>query len=196
MEFFGDAAMLHLSVIYENDMNLHIIERDSGTYLDWIGSAGGLNKGLRLMFRLAVGFLNYNVYSVYMVSHLFKLGYQTYDKHSKRRKSTLSGKVDHNMNKETIKLKPNKISSMKMLFFAALPNSWRDKLNENKCKCLRRGENYRMFEKGIKKYEEEIDIVTLIRDLRWLKLAVTELMDEIPAKADRVGRRTEYQKKM
>ena len=35
-----------------------------------------------------------------------------------------------------------------------------------------------MFEKGIQRYEEEIDIVRLIQDLRWLKLAVMELMED------------------
>ena len=52
-----------------------------------------------------------------------------------------------------------------------------------------------MFEKAIDKYEKEIDIVNLIRDLRWLKLAVEELMEEIPAKSNQVGRRVEYSRK-
>ena len=87
------------------------------------------------------------------------------------------------------------MNSLKMLFFAAIPNTWRDKLNESRFKCLRRGENYRLFERGITKYEEEIDIVKLIRDLRWLKLAVKELMEVIPERSNQVGRRTEYAKK-
>ena len=82
------------------------------------------------------------------------------------------------MEKEELSFNPNKISSMKMLFFAAIPNLWRERLNNNRFKCLRRGKNYRLFEKGIKKYEEEIDIVTVIRDMRWLKIAVNELMEE------------------
>ena len=173
---------------------MRITERESGTYFDWISSTGGLNKGLRLIFRLVVSFFNFNVYNVYMVSHLFKLGYGLQDK-PKRRKSNLSMKVDRTMDEEiNFTLNPNKISSLKMLFFASIPNSWRDKLNKSPFKCLKRGKNYRRFEKGIEKYEKEIDIVTLIRDLRWLKLAVKELMEDTPQKPDRIGRRTEYSK--
>ena len=93
MEFTGDAAMLHLSVVYENGMDLNVIDRDAGTYFDWISSAGGLNKGLRLILRLIVSFFNYNVYSVYMVSQLFKLA----NTKLKRRKSTLTDKIDRSM---------------------------------------------------------------------------------------------------
>ena len=82
------------------------------------------------------------------------------------------------MEESNFHLQPTKISSFKMLLFAALPNTWRYRLNDNRFKCLRRGKNYREFEKGILKYEEEIDIVKLIRDLRWLKLAVNELMGD------------------
>ena len=84
------------------------------------------------------------------------------------------------MEESNFRLIPTKISSFKMLFFAAIPIAWRDKFNKNRFKCLKRGNNYRLFEKGILKYEEEIDIVNLIRDLRWLKLAVNELMGERP----------------
>ena len=91
-------------------------------------------------------------------------------------------------------LKPSKISSLKMLFFAALPDSWKNKLNNSRCKCLKRGKDYRLFENGIKEYEKEIDIVTLIRELRWLKMAMTELT-EIPGKPDRIKRRAEFSKK-
>ena len=109
--------------------------------------------------------------------------------------STVSAKVDQGMKESSVLLNSTKISSLKMLFFAAIPNSWREKLNESSCKCLRRGKNYRLFEKGIKSFEDEIDIVKLIRELRWLKMAVKELMDEIPERSDRIGRKTEYSKK-
>ena len=76
MEFTGDAAYLHLSVIYEFNMHLQVIERDSGTYFDVLSSAGGLKDGLVPLLRLVVSCLNYNVFSVYMISKLIKR-YQT-----------------------------------------------------------------------------------------------------------------------
>ena len=96
------------------------------------------------------------------------------------------------MEESSVLLNPNKISSLKMLFFAAIPNSWRDGLNENRFKCLRRGKNYRRFEEGIKSFEEEIDIVTMFRDLRWLKSAVKDLIDDIPEMSDQIGRKTKF----
>ena len=121
-------------------------ERESGTYFDWISSAGGLNKGLRLLFGLVVNFLNYNVYSVYMVSHLFKMGSKKQDG-TKRRKTRLRLQIDKTMEESTNPLNPKKINSMKMLFFAAIPNSWRKRLEgRHICKCLRRGKNYILFD--------------------------------------------------
>ena len=75
-EYFDEERKLvHMSFVFEHHVDLQVTERETGTYFDWISSAGGLNKGLRLIFRLVVSFMDYNVYSVYMVSHLFKLGY-------------------------------------------------------------------------------------------------------------------------
>ena len=54
------------------------------------------------------------------------------------------------MDEDNVDLKPNQVSSLKMLFFAALPESWRKKLEgENVCKCLRRGKAYTEFEEGV-----------------------------------------------
>ncbi len=95
--------------------------------------------------------------------------------------SRLGSKVNQSMDKKTnLDLYPTKISSCKMLFFDLIPNSWRKEIKTSRYKLLRRGENYMLFEKGIQKYEKEIDIVALIRDLRWLKLVVKELIVDIP----------------
>ena len=80
-----------------------------------------------------------------------------------------------------------------MLFFDLLPSgpkSWKSSLDNSRYKLLKRGKNYRLFEKGIEKYEEEIDIVTLIRNLRWLMMAVTELMKDAPDRPGRIRHKT------
>ena len=134
MEFTGDAAYLHLSVKYEIDMHLQVIERDSGTYFDVLSSAGGLKDGLVPLLSLVVSFLNYNVFSVYMIKAFFSK-YKTHE----MRKTPSSDKVDDNMNEENKKIdfNPDKMTPMMMIFFAVIPDSCRKRFNESKC-CTRR----------------------------------------------------------
>ena len=68
------------------------------------------------------------------------------------------------MDEDNVDLKPNQVSSLKMLFFAALPETWRKGLEgENVCLCLRRGNAYTEFERGVEDYRKEIDIVNMLR---------------------------------
>ena len=46
-EFAG--MNVHFALNYEMDLNLYEVERKVGSYFDCISSAGGLNKGLRLL---------------------------------------------------------------------------------------------------------------------------------------------------
>ena len=133
-ELFGAEARAHMSLVFEHDLDLRVVERETGTYFDWISSAGGLNKGLRLIFSLVVSFLNYNVYSVYMVSHLYS-NYKTCG----IRKTPSSDIVDDNMNEanKSIDFNPDKMTPMMMLFFAVIPDSCRKRFNESKC-CTKR----------------------------------------------------------
>ena len=64
-----------------------------------------------------------------------------------------------------VNLKPDSVSSLKMLFFASIPESLKTKLEGGCSACLRRGKDYISFDNGIKQYNEEIDIVKIIRDL-------------------------------
>ena len=72
-----------------------------------------------------------------------------------------------------------------MLLFDCLPKRWRQSLNASKFRCLRRGTEYRLFEEGLRKYEDEINIVRLIRDQRWMLAAVKKLMSEKSAETRR-----------
>ena len=145
-EFVGSTT--HIALSYERNINLQVTEREVGRYFDFLSAAGGLSKGLRLLFRVVVSFFSYNVYSVYMVSHLFKRPPKT-----ERRMTIKALKVERAMKEKEHSFNPKKVSSLKMLFFAAIPNKWKDRLNENRFKCLKRGKNYRQFEQGIKEYE-------------------------------------------
>ena len=131
-EFPG--TFTHLALSFEPDLTLYIVDRQVSSYFDFISAAGGLNKGLRLLLRAFVSFFSYNVYSVYMISHLYS-NYKTHE----IRKTPSSDKVDDNMNEanKSIDFKPDKMTPMMMLFFAVIPDSCRKRFNESKC-CTRR----------------------------------------------------------
>ena len=63
---------VHFTICYEMNRNLFKFSREVYTTLDWIGNVGGLYDGLRLIFGLFVLVCNYNYYSNYMTSNLFK----------------------------------------------------------------------------------------------------------------------------
>ena len=63
---------VHFTINYEMNRNLFKFDREVYTALDWIGNVGGLYDGLGLFFGLCVVVCNYNYYSNYMISNLFK----------------------------------------------------------------------------------------------------------------------------
>ena len=63
---------VHISISYEIDLDLVVTERYVYSVLDYIGDLGGLFDGLKLLFIGLIGVFNYNLYSSYMVTHLFK----------------------------------------------------------------------------------------------------------------------------
>ena len=54
------------------NLDLVVTERYVYSVLDYIGDLGGLFDGLKLFFIGLISILNYNLYSSYMVTHLFK----------------------------------------------------------------------------------------------------------------------------
>ena len=56
-----------------------------------------------------------------------------------------------------------KLSSFKMLLFDCIPRKCRNKLNNSSIRCIRREHKYKVFEQGLKLYEQEINIVKSIR---------------------------------
>lgn len=61
----------HLALSYEHDLNLYVVERKVSSYFDWIGAAGGVLNGLRIILGVVVALFSYNAYTVYMVSILY-----------------------------------------------------------------------------------------------------------------------------
>ena len=79
-------------------------------------------------------------------------------------------------------LNPAKVRSLKMLFFDCIPRKCKLSLHKTRFKLLKRSRHYRLFDRGIEDYEKEINIVQVLRDLRYYKAAVKKLMSEKPKK--------------
>ena len=73
-----------------------------------------------------------------------------------------------------------KVRSLKMLFFALIPKTYKMSLNTSRLSCLRRDLKYQRLEVGVKNYEESIDVVKLLRQIRWNSVALKKLMKEKP----------------
>lgn len=78
---------------YEMNRNLMLYEREVYTSLDWFGNLGGLSEGLKLMFGLLVGLLNYNYYNNYMVAKLFTYKESPQESPGKSSKSSVPEKL-------------------------------------------------------------------------------------------------------
>ena len=77
-------------------------------------------------------------------------------------------------------MNPEKVASLKMLFFDCISSRRRRWFNETQVKFLQRNNHYRLFKQGLHDYNEEINIVNLLRDLRYYKAAVDQLMKNLP----------------
>ena len=57
---------------YEFDLDLHRIDRDVYSILDWIGDVGGLREGLFIILSMVLGFLNYSTFEHFMIKNLYQ----------------------------------------------------------------------------------------------------------------------------
>lgn len=56
-----------MTVTWEFDLDLHRVDRDVYSLLDWIGDIGGLNEGLMIIFGVVLGLLQFNMLDHYMI---------------------------------------------------------------------------------------------------------------------------------
>ena len=56
-----------MTVVWEFDLDLHRVDRDVYSILDWIGDIGGLNEGLMIICGILLGFLQFNMLDHYMI---------------------------------------------------------------------------------------------------------------------------------
>ena len=65
---------------------------------------------------------------------------------------------------------------MKILLFDLWPGKCMRRLDSNDKGCLKRSLKYRLFKDGEKKLKDEIDIVRILRDQRWLMSGMKALL--------------------
>ena len=65
------------------------------------------------------------------------------------------------------KLDYTQLSTFKMLIHSLIPRKCQKNLRSKKCLCLRKTDVYQLFDKGLKQYENEINIVKLMRTIRY-----------------------------
>ena len=75
-------------------------------------------------------------------------------------------------------LNENKVSPLKMLFFDCLSSKLKVRFENSR--ILRRNYQYRLFAQGFSDFKDEIDVVKLLRNLRYYKAAVKRLMKAQP----------------
>ena len=75
-------------------------------------------------------------------------------------------------------LNENKVSPLKMLFFDCLSSKLKVRFENSR--ILRQNYQYRLFAQGFSDFKDEIDVVKLLRNLRYYKAAVKRLMKAQP----------------
>ena len=63
-EFLDD---VHMVISYEFDMTMHVINRDTYTFLNWLGDIGGLGEGLTIVIGFVIALFNYNNFEDHLV---------------------------------------------------------------------------------------------------------------------------------
>ena len=154
------------------NLNLEVAERDVYNLLDWIRSLGGFQRGLRTIFFLFIYAFTYKNYETYMVSQLYKRPNKEARNPGSNDDELVQRKSDK-LNTEEF-LKQKHVNPLKMFFFDLLPNKCKNFFKRSI--LCRRSKSYIYFEKGINQYLEEIDIVKLLQEIRYLRTATLELV--------------------
>ena len=119
------------------------------------------------------GVFNFQYFETYMISKLYKKLEKPEAQRLKRQNSSVNfdivkdwkGKAKHNDKL----LQPTKVSSIKLYIYECC-----------NClcltKCLRKNRSEELFDKGMKNYEKEIDIIEMIRSFREIRIVLREFI--------------------
>ena len=142
-----------MTLNFEMDLNLTVVERTTQTLLDVFGAIGGLESILLTFAAIITGFFNYNNFDSTLAAKLFKM---------------------NNGQGTPVRLSPTKALNLVDYILDCLPS---------RCVCCRRSKNHRALEIARESLLREIDIVELIRQLRYFRAALAELVPETKRQA-------------
>ena len=81
--------LVHYTVSYEMNLDLHTIDREVYHALDLVGDTGGVFEGLYVIFAGLLSIFTYKHYDTYMVAQLFQTKDEDFNSKKERRKSTI-----------------------------------------------------------------------------------------------------------
>ena len=73
---------VHISVTFEVDLDLKVIERQVYNILDWIGDVGGLGEGCFFISYTILGIIHFGALDNMIISELFRIDKNIDDKKS------------------------------------------------------------------------------------------------------------------
>ena len=144
--------LLYLS--FEVSRHKHFISRENFTVLDLLGEIGGLQGFLISLCQFVLYFINYQHFDQFMASKLFKIQKPKDDDMKKTyfERSTY--------------FKPLKYRNLRSCIMDTLPN-W--------LKCCKETRQERAIKRAITKLDKEIDIIEMIKQRRFFKMAMRKL---------------------
>ena len=69
-----------------------------------------------------------------------------------------------------------------MLLHKLVPEKFQRSLRSKKCYFIQKTDTYELFDRGLRQYEEEINIVRLMRTLRYNCAVIDQILKERPLK--------------
>ena len=69
---YGADNDIQVSIIYERDLDLHRVDREVYSILDWLGDVGGLYEAFHIICGIFIYVVNFLKFENFMVSELFK----------------------------------------------------------------------------------------------------------------------------
>ena len=145
-----------MNVMIEMNLNAKIIERSGYTFLDLLADVGGVKEMLYSGFAIVVAFFNYKHYDNYLAAQLFKI------------KNSVAGTIEKPQS-ETFTNTKTRFCNFKEYLI-------------DKIICCQRSRKYmktrqeKGFEKARDLIKEEVNIVEIIRKMRYFDKALQQLL--------------------
>ena len=151
------AVQMDISV--EMNLNLQIYEREGYKFMDVLSDVGGFLGLLASFCQAIVSFANYEHFSTYVASRLFKI----LPSRAKRRKAENDG--------YKIVSRPIHLTRCKNIC-----NYFRDCFPSSSGCLKRRSEKYRAVQRAFNHLETETNIIQIVKSRRYFKLALKLLL--------------------